>query len=496
MESTQRTQLNTRLRQHRLIRGWSLQHVVDQLCALCEEEEDVPGVTADMVSKWERGERKPSRFYQAKLCLLYNTTADQLGFIELQDFAEPPLSNETSAALTSPTFIPGLSASTQAIDVLLNHENEEVAEVLAAHLLSLSSRQLATLIALGWTQQKIMSALEIVLQGEIAMATMNRRQVLQLGAGILLLGGVDIPSREHPSTEERSQLTRTLGEAIAAGWALFHMASPAQVLAVSRSQLTLLQQVHSDVYPTILPMLYSGVYRLSGAALHFQGRYDEAHKAHEKAYLAALDDADSWNMAQSRSWQAYGLSDLGNHADALQVADAAIRLVAHQTDTESIRLRARLLAFGAENAAMIGDARGAGSRLAASEQLLKHLPVPHEEFDRASWLQQAGICALHLKQNNVAAKRLQQSLDKLPVQWALRYVSTALPLATAYARIKELDEALRIVEETVPIVKSVQAPVLTREFQNFLVIELPKSFPGNERCQTITTEAQRQLAIA
>lgn len=492
MESTQRTQPNTLLRQQRLLRGWSLQHVVEQLCSLCDEEEDVPGVTADMVSKWERGERKPSRFYQTKLCVLYNITADRLGFLDLQ---EPSHSHETSTALTIPSIIPAPS-SIKAIDELLNQENDEISAKLATQLLSLSGKQLATLATLGWTQENILHALQIVLQGEMAMATMNRRQVLQLGASILLFGNIDIPAREHPSFEERAQLTKTLGEGIAAGWTLFHIASPAQVIAVSRSQLALLHQVHADVFPTVLPMLYSGVYRLNGAALHFQGQYDDAHKAHQKAYIAALDDADMWNMAQSRSWQAYGLRALGNHAEALQVADAAVRLVSQQTDTESLRLQARLLAFGAENAAIIGDERGAETRLAASERLLEHLPAPHVEFDHASWLQQAGMCALHLDQNEVAARRLQQALNELPAHWALRYVSTAIPLAKAYARVSELDESLKIVEATVPIVRSIQAPALTQEFQSFLAVELPKSFPHNERCRAITAEAQRQLAVA
>jgi len=493
MESIDKAKPNTLLRQQRLLRGWSLREVVDQLCKLCEEEKDIPGVTADMVSKWERGERKPSRFYQAKLCLLYGKTADQLGFLEIIDESLPLASN---TAVSYPSFIQGPFTSTRAIDALLNNQQAEVSEALATHLLSLSGRQLATLTHLGWTQQDIMKALQIVLQGETAMANINRRQVLQLGASILLLGGIDIPMREHPSIEERTQLTRTLGEGIAAGWTLFHTASPAQVLAISRSQLALLQQVHSDVYPTVLPMLYSAVYRLSGAALHFQGRYNDAHKAHEKAYIAALDDADVWNMAQSRSWQAYGLRALNNYDDALRVTDAAARLVSQQTDTESIRLQARLLAFGAENAALLGDMRGSESRLHASERLLEHLPAPHEEFDHASWLQQAGVCALHFQQNDIAASRLEQALSQLPVQWALRYISTAVPLAMAYTRMRELDEALRIVEKTVLIVRSVQAPALTQEFQSFLEMELPKTFPENERCRMITLEAKQQLALA
>jgi tetratricopeptide (TPR) repeat protein/transcriptional regulator with XRE-family HTH domain len=495
MESIPRSQPNALLRQQRLMRGWSLQHVVEQLCSLCQEEDDVPGVTKDMVSKWERGERKPSRFYQTKLCLLYNTTAVQLGFLDTSDLHEPSPSNKTSTALTIPSIIPD-SSRAKAIDEILSQSKDEVSATLATQLLSLSGKQLATLATLGWTQENILHALQIVLQGEMAMATMKRRQVLQLGASILFLGGIDLPTREHPSFEERAQLTRTLGEGIAAGWTLFHIASPAQVLAVGRSQLALLQQVHSDIYPTILPMLYSGVYRLNGAALHFQGHYDDAHQAHQKAYIAALDDGDVWNMAQSRSWQAYGLKALGNYDEALQVADAAVRLVSQQTDTESIRLQARLLAFGAENAALIGDTRGSETRLDTSERLLEHFQAPHEEFDHASWLQQAGMCALHLEQNEVAVMRLQQALNELPPQWALRYVSTAVPLAKAYARISELDEALKIVEATTPIVRSVQAPTLTQEFQSFIQGELPKRFPDNERCRTITAEAQRQLTAA
>jgi len=73
--------VNSLLRSQRQLRGWSLQHVVDQVCKLCEDEERIPGLTADMVGKWERGEKKPSPYYQTKLCELYQTSADRLGFV-------------------------------------------------------------------------------------------------------------------------------------------------------------------------------------------------------------------------------------------------------------------------------------------------------------------------------------------------------------------------------------------------------------------------------
>ncbi len=317
--------------------------------------------------------------------------------------------------------------------------------------------------------------------------------MLQLGTGLFLWQPVS--AHEHPSAEDRTRLTSTLGDAIAASWKLFHTASPAQILAIGHAQLALLQQVHTDIYPSALPILYSGIYRLIGAALHFQGRYEQAWKAHEKAYAAALENADSWNMGQSRSWQAYGWSARGDAAEALNVADAALRLLASHNALESIRLRARLLAFGAQCAALLSDERGAKTRLDASRELLEHLPLPHEEFDRASWLQQAGICALFFHQYNLATEQLQQALNELPAHWLLRYLSTALPLARVYICMRERDQALSIVRNMLPVVRSAQAKALTEKFFA-LLRELASRFPDDNHCHLFLSEAQNQLALA
>jgi hypothetical protein len=37
------------------------------------------GVNADMVGKWERGEKRPSKLYRRLLCLLYQATEEDLG---------------------------------------------------------------------------------------------------------------------------------------------------------------------------------------------------------------------------------------------------------------------------------------------------------------------------------------------------------------------------------------------------------------------------------
>ena len=62
---------NNFLRYEREKRGWSQRRVAEQL-----------ETSEDMVSRWERGERKTSPFFQEKLCALFGKDAVELGFIE------------------------------------------------------------------------------------------------------------------------------------------------------------------------------------------------------------------------------------------------------------------------------------------------------------------------------------------------------------------------------------------------------------------------------
>ena len=382
----------------------------------------------------------------------------------------------------------------QAIDILCEPAGSLPEQQVGAWL-ALGVSDLAPLFDAGWSLEALLQTVQLLLQGVQAMPTISRRKLLQLGA-IALVRSVPLPTSELLSLEERSQLCRALGETIAAAWSLFHTADTAQVLAVGQAQLYLVRQHHAVLYPSVLPLLYSAVYRLIGATYHFQGRYQEALRAHETAYLTALEGADRWNMAQSRSWQAYGWKALGRYADALQATDAALRLISQQADTASIRLRARLLAFGAENAAILGDVNDVDARLSASEALLEQLPPLHEEFDRVGWLQWAGICALHLGQHELAITRLQQALEELPAPWIRRYVSTAIPLACALAPSKEREATLAIAHKTVPQLKAMRAQALTQEFLHCLHEDVLANFPHDKRCQVFVAEAERQLTLA
>ncbi len=501
MESQRQAQPNALLRHQRQLRGWSLQHVADQLCKLCEEEDRIPGVTADMIGKWERGEKKPSPFYREKLCLLYSKSADKLGFIDTLNAPERdntsaslPVGTRNGAALyPSVNTVSGSSLNAHTFDTLLDGE-KEASEMLVANLLSLSSRQLATLTTLGWTPHDIMAAIDILLQGEAVMAKINRRQVLQLGAG-LFLSGMALPIHEHPSAEERTHLSDTIGESIAASWSLFQSTHTAQVLAVGQAQLSLMQQAHHTLYPSVRPMHYSSVYRLIGGALHFQGRYDEARRAHEKSYIAALEGGDVWNMAQSLSWQADGFKAQTHYSSALETIEGALRLLSQQNTQEAIRLRAHLLASGAENAAYLGNVKDVEAKLSLSEDFIKDLPA-HEEFDHASWHQHAGACALILAHYDLAIRHLEQAMDELPPQWTLRHATTLMPLALAYARRQKRDASLAIAEKAIPVIKTINSPSLSKQFIGYMQKEFIGSFPDDPHIHTFVADTEQRLLPA
>jgi tetratricopeptide (TPR) repeat protein len=71
------------LRQHRTLLSLTLEEVAAELGRLAWAHYGVHvGVNADMVGKWERGEKRPSKLYRQLLCLLYQCPAEELGLWE------------------------------------------------------------------------------------------------------------------------------------------------------------------------------------------------------------------------------------------------------------------------------------------------------------------------------------------------------------------------------------------------------------------------------
>src|SRR5690349_5493005 len=97
---------NERLRQERLLRGWSQKDVADRI-----------GASYYYLSRWERGTTMPSPYYRQKLCALFGKNAAALGLMgndeqEAQDDIPHQPSQEPESAETT-------AASNQIVDPLI-----------------------------------------------------------------------------------------------------------------------------------------------------------------------------------------------------------------------------------------------------------------------------------------------------------------------------------------------------------------------------------------
>jgi DNA-binding transcriptional regulator YiaG len=69
-----------RLQEHRMRLGLTQEAVAEELARLAWVHYGMRvGVNADMVGKWERGEKRPNKLYRQLLCLLYQATEEELG---------------------------------------------------------------------------------------------------------------------------------------------------------------------------------------------------------------------------------------------------------------------------------------------------------------------------------------------------------------------------------------------------------------------------------
>jgi tetratricopeptide (TPR) repeat protein/transcriptional regulator with XRE-family HTH domain len=494
---------NRQLRRCRLMRHWTLERTADALFALCTEQERRTrrgDINAKMISEWERGNHVPDAFWREKLCHLYEASAEDLGFVEpvpREQVSARKIATARSvlSGCDLPVIVtPGESLQTMQTMQVLPQVEPDPLELQAGAWLTLGIDHLAHLFDAGWSTDDILLSLQAVLQGVQAMSKLSRRHLLKLGAAAVV-SSVTLPVASHVSIDEQISLCQAMGENIAAAWKLFHTASTEQVLAIGQAQLHLLQQSAHSLFPSVRPRFFSAVYRLIGATQQFQGQYMAALHAHEQAYLAALEGADSWQMAQSLSWQAYHWQARGCPAEAIQANDAALHLATAGRDLEALRLHARLLAESAALCAMLGRDQEMHRRLAASEALLEALPTPHEEFDRASWLQQAGCCALSLGKASEAVPYLERALESIPPQWTMRVLSAAIPLIQAYTRNQERDAAFALAQRTFPILQTLHAPALAQHYLTVMQRDFLTAFPQDKPGRALVSEAGRQMRL-
>ena len=462
---------NSSLRYCRERRNWTQEQAAEALLALCG-----PGkrgeVNARMISKWERGVQIPSLEYRDKLCTLYDVQSpEELGFLKRE---------EVDALDTFRRFPSSDSSS------IPSHSHGEPQE---EAWLTYGTSSLAQLFNSGWSMNDILTSVNIVLQGMSGMSSTTRQQLL-----VSDVGKSTIPSLngKRVSEEELAQLHLALGESIGAGWKLFHTASNTMILALGQTQLSLVQQVHPLLYPSVRPYLYTGIYGLIGMALHFQERNIEALHMHQNGYFAASTTGNSWYIVASLISQADSYHALGQYNLAIRTLEEALYTVREPIDETLTGLKAHLLSCWADNAMMLENYRTAQEKLEASEEYLDQI-VPNEEFDKASWLLLAGKYALKTENYKAALYNFESALVELPDQWTLRRTMTALGATKAYARMRERDKSLEVAENLIPMIRTINAKLINRWFSEYIQQDLLRIFPTDRGVRTFVTHTYQEL---
>jgi tetratricopeptide (TPR) repeat protein len=157
---------NNALRQQRLVRGWSLQRVADELSTVSMQINGKrPGVNADMIGEWERGVKMPSPFYREKLCQIYSTTTDQLGLLAPRTAA--PIGNDDMKRKRR-EVLQLLSLGGAALILPFPDLDWERIESVVAHLSQIDEvalRDLETMNAHYWSIYRASSSKQLMLDG-------------------------------------------------------------------------------------------------------------------------------------------------------------------------------------------------------------------------------------------------------------------------------------------------------------------------------------------
>ncbi|MGH3925082.1 MAG: helix-turn-helix domain-containing protein, partial [Pseudonocardiaceae bacterium] len=107
------------LREARRERGWTQEETADQLARLAwTRHGERVGVNADMIAKWERGEKNPSPRYRELLCLLYGATPEYLGIARSPGSKASPSPKTPSPAVTEQTLVDALGGAAAILDQL------------------------------------------------------------------------------------------------------------------------------------------------------------------------------------------------------------------------------------------------------------------------------------------------------------------------------------------------------------------------------------------
>jgi transcriptional regulator with XRE-family HTH domain len=369
---------NKRLRLQRRLRGWSQEDVAAGLHRLAAELDEAElGVDATMVSRWERGTRRPRPRYVRLLCNLFELPAEQLGIVEDPDFGSLP--EQAADALDDDDvgrqdFIRQVSAMLGVAALPMSRfepAGEEPWERLARALRSPGRVDGETLDHL----EQVTVALQSLAPTQVAPRTLLGPVTGHLDAITLLLQGAPPPAL-------RARLCSLAAETAGlAGWLRWSLDDADGATAYFRTALDAAHEAGDRAL---------GAWLMGSAACQPPHREDPQERlrqlrgrTHGFVQADATSDTQVWLAAK----EADACAMLGDAAGCLRALDRAETVLARRDREESPRPR-----FSAVDETWLGGERGASlARLGMTREARAILqPVlaslgPSSEHDRV-WL--------------------------------------------------------------------------------------------------------------
>lgn len=310
--------MNDRLRRQRILRGWSLERVADEVRAMGSG-----GVDSKMVGKWERGVNTPRPHYREILCKLYGCDTAELGFVDLQ-------TNEVLQEQKAAVQGPSLHAGTDFTVLLLNQQQR-------------------------WSFDELLDRIERIIEEAVrgfevtqknrGQSLLSRRQIftLLMSAPTTTFGLLQAGESSLCNSEEI--LTTSIVN-ISLCWRLYFAGGLPEVMQVLPSYLSQLSLLSKEPrYQKIAASFLSQGHQLA-YLIDLQGQNFGAAEIHLREAL------QFGQIAESRDLQVASLLRKGNlfhtrgwRIATIQAYDEAIR---HSNNNVSPLLRGQMYAGAAE----------------------------------------------------------------------------------------------------------------------------------------------------
>lgn len=398
---------NPRLRLERMARRWDQDDVaagLQELAVLLGEA--VPGVDANLVSKWERGIRTPGPYYTPRLCLLFRLRPEILGFLP-----GPRLASECRRL-------------SQALGQALAHTVDPV---------------------------RRRDFIEYLLWGGAVLATGSTIDAERIVAGASGHADRRLLDDLHMVADEDARR--------------MHTDAPRDLLPQVQRHLAYAQAlVRSARLPTQETRLYlvAGTLAAVAGKLSFGlGNPGDAHADYVAADSYAREAGDGplrgyvlglRRQLYSDLWQGWPGTGSSKPLQLLNEAHAAAG------GSSSPWLRMWLLASRAEEHANLGDARSAHRDLDGADHLLGTATVADHGFF-AHWHESPaarlaafrGNCAQMLGRTVEATATMEEALVALDPSLVSIRSSELVDLAMAYAKGNEIDRTCRLLAESLDL---------------------------------------------